>query len=132
MTENSRIELYNKLATDLANTFIGDGEAIKRDRDNNLNTTQPFCIITANCDNRISDYYKGKPIYTSWFLDDTKIRQTGNISTCYSIFKNALCCAMREKLGKKHNIYIKIAIKNKQKHIYCISFYHYKNKKIMC
>ena len=130
MTENSRIELYNKLANDLVETFIGNGEDIKRYRDNNLNITEPFSIITANCDNRILSYYNGKPIYTNWFLDDTKVRQTGKISTCYSIFKNAFCCSLKEKLGENHNIYIKIGVKNKQKHIYCISFYHYHNKKV--
>ena len=129
MTENSRIELYNKLANNLAQTFIGNGELIKRYRDNNLNITEPFCIITANCNNKILDYYDGNPIYTNWFLDDTKVRQTGKISTCYSIFKNAFLCALKDKLGKTHNIYIKIGVKNKKEHIYCISFYHYKNTK---
>ena len=129
MTENSRIELYNNLANDLAKTFIGDGQSIKIERDNNLNITEPFSIITANCNNRILNYYNGKPIYANWFLDDTKVRQTGKISTCYSIFKNAMCCIMKEKLGENHNIYIKIGVKNKKEHIYCISFYHYRNKK---
>jgi hypothetical protein len=119
---------YNDIAYEFANTLIGDGRAILRDRDETLGKKEPFHIITANCNGRILKVIRTKNVYPNWFLDPTKIKETGKSSTSYYAFKKAVYKVLEEKVGLDHKIFVKFIIVNKADKIYSIQFLHNNSK----
>ena len=127
-TNDIKNEVYNEIAYEFANTLIGNGRSILQDRDENLDKTDAFHTITANCNGRILKVINGKTIYPNWFLDPTKIPSNGKCSTSHFTFRKAMYDVLKDKIGEDHKIFINYVVVSKEDKIYSIQFFHNRKK----